>query len=169
MPGLMNNSKGFTLIEVMIALVVLAIGMLGLASIQAVGLQNNATAYMRTLAMQSAYNMADMIRTANGTDGTVTATYNNVTSTLGSAPASCIQNDTSLPDCSSSAMAAFDIYQWKERLADILPSGRGAVTRTTDIYEIKIMWDEDRTGVTGENCSGNSSVDLKCYTLHVQI
>lgn len=169
MPSLMNNSKGFTLVEVMVALVVLAIGMLGLASIQAVGLQNNATAYMRTLSMQSAYNMADMIRTANDTDGTVTASFDAVTSTLGSAPASCIQNNTTLPNCNSTAMATFDIYQWKERLADILPSGRGAVTRTGEIYEIKIMWDEDRTGVTGEACSGDSSVDLKCYTLHVQI
>ena len=162
------HNKGFTLIEVMVSLVVMSIGMLGLASIQAISIQNNQTAYMRTLAMQSAYNIADLIRTGSDSDGTITSVFDAVTSTVPSAPTNCIVNDSST-SCSAADMAASDIYQWKKNLETLLPSGRGAITRSGSIYEIKIMWDEDRTGETGEGCDPTDADDLKCYQLFIQI
>lgn len=164
-----SSNKGFTLVEVMIALVVMAIGMLGLASIQAVGLQNNMTAYNRTLAMQAAYNMADIIRTSKTTTGTITSTFNSVNSGIpNTAPTNCIVNDAAVA-CSVTDMAAADIYQWKLRLNDLLPSGRGKVSKSGDVYTIDIMWDEDRTGATGEDCNPADPDDLKCLTIEVQI
>lgn len=161
-----NPQAGFTLLEVMIALVIFSVGLLGLAGIQAIALQSNNAAYMRTIAMQHTYNMADLIRTASDGEGVIDSTFTDgFTSALGSAPTNCIV-DNATTECSLSEMAAFDIYHWKKRLADELPSGRGTLSRTDDIFEIKIMWDEKRTGATGENCSGTS--DLKCYTIHIQ-
>jgi len=163
-----RQQTGFTLLEVMIAMVIFSIGLLGLAGIQAVAMKNNNTAYLRTIAMQHSYNMADLIRTSTSPTGAVETTFSNVTSALGSEPPDCIV-DNATTNCSSSEMATFDIFHWKKRLAskDGLPSGRGTVTLDvpTSIYEIKIMWDEDRTGTIGESC-GTS--DLKCYIIHIQ-
>ena len=164
-----NKQTGFTLLEVMIAMVIFSIGLLGLAGIQGVSLQSNNSAYMRTVAMQYSYNMADLIRTATDGDGVVDATYTDgfSSSLPGTEPTDCIVNDATT-NCSLSDMADFDIYHWKKSLADKdrgLPSGRGTLTKNGDIFEIKIMWDENRTGTTAETC-GTS--DLKCYIIHIQ-
>ena len=168
-PEQTNKSSGFTLLEVMIAMVIFAVGMLGLAGIQALALQNNNTAYMRTIAMQQSYNMADLLRLSKDFNEVIDSNYAPVTTALGSTPSKdCIADDLTT-NCSISELAVFDIFHWKTRMAKALPAGRGTVTKTGNVYEIIIMWDEKRTGVTGEGCSGNSAVDLKCYTLHAGV
>ena len=163
-----KHNTGFTLLEVMVAMVIFSIGMLGLAGIQGTSLQNNNVAYMRTIAMQQSYNMSDIIRANTDFDGTVDSSFDSISSTLGSVPTACIVDNNST-ECTTAQMAAFDIYHWKRSLQNELPSGRGKVTKTGNVYEIIIMWDEKRTGVTGESCSGDSTVDLKCYKLHIQV
>jgi type IV pilus assembly protein PilV len=54
--------SGFTLLEVMVALLVFSIGLLGLAGLQASSLQNNKTADMRSVAIIAAHDMAERIR-----------------------------------------------------------------------------------------------------------
>ena len=60
--NLMNKNTGFTLIEVLIAMLVLAVGLLGLAGLQATSLKNNQSAYNRSQATQLAYDIADRMR-----------------------------------------------------------------------------------------------------------
>ena len=162
-----RRQTGFTLLEVMISLVIFSIGMLGLAGIQAISIQSSGIAYMRTLAMQSAYDMADIVRASADFNNNVDTAFSSVTTTLGSEPTACQSDST--PNCTPSQMAAFEIYHWKSNLRDVLPSGRGKVTSSGNTYTVTVMWDQDRTGVTGENCGGDSSVDLKCYTLQARI
>ena len=162
-----KSQTGFTLLEVMISIVIFSIGMLGLAGLQATSIQSNNIAYMRTIAMQSAYDMADIIRANANFNNTVDGAFSNVTTTLGSEPTACQSDGT--PDCDSSEIAAFEIYYWKSNLSDLLPSGRGTVSLAPGTYTITVMWDQDRTGATGEDCGTDSSVDLKCYTLQARI
>ncbi len=63
----MKTNTGFTLIEVLIAMLVLAVGLLGLAGLQATSLRNNQSAYNRSQATQLAYDLADRMR-ANFTE-----------------------------------------------------------------------------------------------------
>ena len=56
------KQRGFTLLEVMIALLIFSIGLLGLAGLQAGGLRSNNQAQLRTIAVIQAYDMADRIR-----------------------------------------------------------------------------------------------------------
>lgn len=163
-----KKSCGFTLLEVMVAMVIFSVGMLGLAGIQAIALQNNNTAYLRTIAMQQAYNMADLLRSSTDFDGFVDPAFNPVTTSLGAEPTSCIANNDTT-DCTATQMAQFDIYHWKNRLQQELPSGRGTVTKNADVFEIIIMWDEKHTGATGEGCDEDSTTDLKCYIIHIQV
>jgi len=158
-------SRGFTLVEVMVALVIFSIGLLGLAGLQASGIRSNNLSMSRSMAMIQAYNIADRIR-ANAA-GMANGDYDNVTTTIGGAPTSCIANQ-----CTPDQLAAFDIWEWNNFNKKLLPKGRGTVTRINPapatLFRITVMWDEDRTGATGENCSGNSAVDLKCYTMTVE-
>lgn len=164
-----KKSSGFTLLEVMISMVIFSVGMLGLAGIQAIALQNNTTAYMRTIAMQQSYNMADLLRSSANFDGVVDSTFDSVSTSIGSDPTKdCIADDTAT-NCTTTELAVFDIFHWKTRMDKELPSGKGTVEKDGDVYEIIIMWDEKRTGATGEDCDADDADDLKCYTLHIQV
>lgn len=160
-----KRSSGFTLLEVMIAMVIFSIGLLGLAGIQAVSLKNNHSAYTRTITMQLAYNMADVMRASTDNEGNISSDFDDVTDAIpGTAPTSCIQkNGATAPNCTDTNLAAFELYHWKKRIDDTLASGIGTIKKNGDVYTITIMWDEDRTGTTGKTCT-----DLKCYTLDIQ-
>ena len=116
------KSRGFTLLEVLIAVVVLSIGLLGIASLQAFGQRSNHSAYLRSQATALAYDMIDRIR-AN-TAGLLNGNYNAIDTTAG--PYSNPGCDSIT--CSSSQMAQYDMYDWQQELATQLPAGNGKVT-----------------------------------------
>lgn len=149
----------------MIAMVIFSIGLLGLAGIQGVSLKNNHSAYTRTVSMQLAYNIADVIRASTDHEGNITSAFDDVSDAIpGTAPTSCVQkNGGAAPDCTETSLAAFELYHWKKRLEDTLPSGLGTIKKNADVYTITILWDEDRTGTADKTCAA-----LKCYTLDIQ-
>lgn len=114
---------GFTLLEILVAIVVLSIGLLGLAGLQVVSLNNNQTAYYRSIATQQAYDMADRMR-AN-IAGIAAGNYDNLTATLPADPG-CIASGTS--GCTTLAnVATTDQFQWLTNNAAMLPAGAGTV------------------------------------------
>jgi type IV pilus assembly protein PilV len=153
------NCHGFTMIEVLVAIFVLAIGLLGLAGLQASSLKNNTSAYTRSQAQLLAYDMLDRMR-ANQ-QGVTDGNYDDLLGTTPSNP-SCISSG-----CSVAQLAQHDAYEWTTVLAQTLPSGTGLVTGNGagSIFTITVMWDDERTGATGTNCSDDHSVDLTCFTL----
>ena len=58
-----DRQRGFTLLEVLIAVMLLAVGLLGLAGLQAVSLRNNHSAYLRSQATMLTYEIIDGMRT----------------------------------------------------------------------------------------------------------
>jgi type IV pilus assembly protein PilV len=58
----MTNQRGFTLTEVLIAVLVLAVGLLGLAGLQLAGMKSNHSAYLRSQATIVAYDLLDRMR-----------------------------------------------------------------------------------------------------------
>jgi len=157
-----SMQRGFTLLEVMIALMIFSIGLLGLAGLQAGGLRSNNQAQLRTIAVIQAYDMADRIR-ANPR-GVADGDYNAIDNSNPTA-GNCITNT-----CTATQMATYDYYEWETTNQRTLPSGHGTITSAlvggvARLFTVTVMWDEDRTGVTGTNCSGNPTVDLKCYAL----
>jgi type IV pilus assembly protein PilV len=114
-----SRQAGFTLLEVLVALIILAIGLLGLASLQAVGLRSNHSAQLRTQANILSYDIMDRMRAnLRGLDHAGTLQYHNGTAA---------DNDCETNNCDPGQMAAFDLFQWDAALADALPSGRGLV------------------------------------------
>lgn len=124
------SQSGFTLIEILIAVIVLALGLLGLAGLQATGMRNNTSSYLRSQATFLAYDMADRIRAnrQNALDGH----YN---MTLKDTP-------------TGTTLADLDKQEWKVLLGDRLPSGNGSVASnqigTKTIFTITVEWDDSR-------------------------
>lgn len=127
-----RGAAGFTLIEVLITVLVMALGLLGGAALQAVALKNNRTALQHSYAQFYAYEIADCMR-ANR-PAAVAGSYN---------------LDFNSP-ASGSSIAASDMGTWKAALAQDLPSGEGKVTVQADgAATIWVRWSEgihaDRT------------------------
>ncbi|MEJ2645821.1 MAG: type IV pilus modification protein PilV [Gammaproteobacteria bacterium] len=137
-------SRGFTLIEVLVALVVLAIGLLGLAGLQTAGLKYDHSAYEYSQATQLAYDILDRMR-ANRDTATSTSAYQ--TGLNDPIPAPSVDCSVAGNTCSGNDMALFDINQWKTQLAETLPGGKASVTFSDTatgqrIYTITIQWDD---------------------------
>lgn len=160
--GGLCRESGMSLIEVLVALLILSIGLLGIAGLQLNSLRANTGSYWQSQATWLAYDMSDRIR-ANPV-GTGLGHYDNL-DTKGASDQGCI---TSANGCAGTALANQDAYEWGLRLAN-LPGGRGLVTAsgTTDLI-VTVMWDDQRTGATGTNCSGDPAVDLTCFSLTVR-
>lgn len=145
----MKKTKGFTLIEVLVTVVVLAIGLLGLAGLQATGMRFNHSAYLRSQATILSYDIFDRMR-ANKTQAEGTMAYAiDITETKSTT--SYCETDAShtTPDsCSPSQIAAFDLNRWKSALAEKLPSGDGSIlvddTGSGRIYIVTVQWDDSR-------------------------
>ena len=158
--------SGFTLLEVMIALVIFSIGLLGLAGLQAGGLRSNTQAQLRTIATIQAYDMAERIR--SNPRGVQDGDYNALDDTTPTA-GDCISNT-----CTAAEMATYDYYEWELNTQNALPSGHGTVSSAsvgggaTRLFTVTVMWDEERTGVNGTGCSGDPTIDLKCYIMEFE-
>ena len=152
-----TRQHGFTLLEVMIALVIFSIGLLGLAGLQARSLQSNTAAHYRTVAAVLAYDMADRLR-ANPA-GVANGDYANLTAAPGAAPApNCVT-----AACTPTEQAAYDYYEWTTLAANQLPDGFGTVTGAGNQYTITVMWNEERTNVANQDCN-----NLTCYQMVIE-
>lgn len=160
-----NQQTGFTMLEILVAIVILSFGLLGLAGLQATGLKNNYSAYMRSQANLLAYDIIDRMR-ANK-QGVINGNYNAL---LVNAPTDPKCIDTT-DGCTVAQMAQHDAFEWSIILNELLPKGQGKVIGNGQgsIFTITIMWDEHRTGATGTDCSGNPKVDLTCFELSTKI
>jgi type IV pilus assembly protein PilV len=111
--------QGFTLLEVLIALLVMSIGLLGIGKMMMMSARANDSAYMRSQATALAYTILDAMR-ANRTYALTPPYYDAV------APASqtCAQTTTG---CTADLQAQNDMFLWTQSLAAELPGGRGTV------------------------------------------
>lgn len=131
-----RRTCGFTLIEVLVAVLILSIGLLGLAELQVVGLRNNFSAYLRSQATQLTYDIAERMR-ANPA-GLAAGAY------LGGATNDDCETDT----CTGAQMAGYDLRQWQNALtAAQLPGGVASITQAGGIYRIEVSWSEMESGV----------------------
>lgn len=101
-----GSQQGFTLIEVMVALVVLSIGLLGMAAMQISSLQANREAYIRTQAVIATYEIIDRIR-ANPEQLASYATGK------GDLPGAAVNCEGASVTCSAAQMVGYDLGQWK--------------------------------------------------------
>jgi len=129
------KQSGFTLLEILVAMLVLAIGLLGLAGLMTSSMRNNLSASHRTQATWMAYDIVDRMR-ANR----VNAVAGSYVTAMGTA-ATCAPAATS-----TTATPAQDIAAWKNQLACALPAGNGsiAIDPNTRVATIQVQWNDSR-------------------------
>lgn len=172
-----RGQSGFTLVEILIAVVIFSIGLLGIAGLQVSGMRFTHDSQLRSIAVAQAETMADMMR-ANES-GMQQGYYN-----IQNAMPDDFDPDCGAVVCTSEERAVYDLKVWntttldapKEAVADVLPSGHGVVCidSTPDdgtlgawecdnvgiVYAIKIEWNERTVGNDDVAQRGNTDTNV---------
>lgn len=148
-----HTNTGFSLLEVLIALLILAVGLLGMASLMLHSMKSNQSSYQRTQASLLAYDMAERLR-LNPTIATAGNSY-----VIGStaSPGSAVTCPSGT--CTAAQSSAVDVYEWSKAINDQQLSG--TVTRNGNIYTINVSWDVSFTAADNGCGAGQCSFELK--------
>lgn len=141
----LSAARGFSLVEALVALVVMSIGLLGIAALYVESLRSGTSALLRSQAVALASDMADRIRA----NPTAAGAYDKAVDATGAVVANC-ENATG---CTPAEMASTDIARWYQLVDDrgdnpaqgrlALPGGRGTVVSVAGpprVYTITVSW-----------------------------
>jgi type IV pilus assembly protein PilV len=137
-PARARTEAGFTLLEVLVALAVLTVGLLGLASLLVGGLRDTRSALQHTTATTLLGDMADRIR-ANRPAAAAYAL--SAGATLDAPAATC----TAAGECTPTQLAALDLYRWQRTVLDALPEAQTSIVVSVDAAgahtcEVTLQW-----------------------------
>jgi len=148
-----RKQQGFLMLEVLVAIVVLSIGMLGILGVILNSLKFTTSSNYRTIAAQQSYAMAETMRASVIN----ILAYNNVATPTGSVD--CMTSPPGAACTTSAQVASNDVFMWNARLQAMLPIGRGVVCQDsaagagaagsfactgTGQFVVKVCWDESR-------------------------
>jgi type IV pilus assembly protein PilV len=187
------HGRGFSLVEVMVAVVVICIGLLGIAKLQALALSNTSTARLRSLAALEAASLASAMHsnreywastpptsivvtpnpapappTIVSSDAAMAAT---ATADLGAAfpalPQTCVGNAASGPVCPAPNLAAFDLAWWLTSLNALLPNP-GATINCSNAAPaactIQITWTENAVAMNSQQTNAPNAAQFQTPT-----
>jgi type IV pilus assembly protein PilV len=181
------RAGGFTLIEVLVALIVTCIGLLGIAKIQALVYANTGSASVRALVAIQASGLAATMHanrvywSAGSAPSPLTITgttiSDNTLNTTATGVTDCNLGGASAP-CTPALLAAFDLHTWARGISGLLPG----LTPTTTITcppanipvtcTIQITWSEKTVSLNSQSAAGTTSgttgTFAPTYTLYVE-
>lgn len=174
-----KNQQGATLIEILVTMLVVAIGLLGAAGLQLAATRYQQTAQMRNQAVMQAQFITEKIKANN--NAVIDATPPNPTSTYLAPQAYAAATLAALPAdpvcglttaCTSAQSAVKDMRDWRLSL-QALPDGRGAIFPLTGAggetdrtaRQVIVMWQEKQQNEVGTAANPNPDpvpVDQGC-------
>jgi type IV pilus assembly protein PilV len=174
------TKRGFTLLEVLIALLIFSLGLMGLAGLLTTSVKTNHSAYLRTQAIFLAQGMADRMRANPLALWNSTTNYNlhTVVTTVGTAPtaASVTASPTNCASgCDFGAIATRDLQIFQNQLLQFLPNAGVAIKCTAvasppapnwlltlppyaQSCEMQISWTQ--LPITGQNAAQIATPDI---------
>jgi type IV pilus assembly protein PilV len=144
----MRNIQGFSLVEVLVALLVLSVGLLGMAGLQGYSLSSSYDAHLRTQATALTQDIIGRMRANRDM-----ATSNNYQTSLAEIPE--LSHNCNESTCTPAQLANFDLIEWKCALGAYienevcmdfaldatLPQGDGEIVQLADgQIQISVNW-----------------------------
>lgn len=181
------RSAGFSLVEVLIALIVFSVGLLGIAKMEAMALATTATSSRRAIAALEASSLASTMHLNRGfwasgaaSSLVINVSGSTVTNPPGGATVSCDQGNAN--PCSDVSLAASDLGTWASSLAAMLPNDVATVTcnaATPLQCTIQIQWSEQAVAMysgqglsastpASETAGTTAAIQNPTYTLYVE-
>ncbi len=149
---------GFTLLEVMVAVFVLALGVIGAAGMQLTAHRTRQQSALLSEAVQMASAMADKMRAnvaqmtlGDAANSYLNLSYDGATQAAPGAPATLCFSQAA--NCDSAQMAQFDIYELEQQISARLPGGRLVICRDAQV------WDAGRKALTWA-CDGGAAAPI---------
>lgn len=175
-----TTQGGFTLVEILVTVLILAVGSLGIASLQLAGLKYASGSYARTQAVLLADDMANRIKSNREfalnlqDDGSLGATTPYLIAAYGTNVTST--NDCLQVECSDEQLAEYDLDTWLAEVRRVLPSGDGQVTiidrnspvtgQTERQFNIGLQW---RQVANSTNREGDDDDEVQEFTFRISI
>jgi type IV pilus assembly protein PilV len=174
---MIRRGRGFSLVEVMVALVVMSIGLLGIAKMQAAALSNTAIASTRSLAAIEAASLAASMHANRGywSSPKVAASITLQGATVTPNVANPV--DCTAATCAPADLAEYDLQQWTTAALQVLPPDYLATitctpTVTPPNCTIQIQWAVKSVAVNKDGqaqaANPNLSLNLPQYELYVE-
>ncbi len=160
-----HKQKGFSLIEALVAFLILSVGMLGIASLQTMSLKSGHTAALRTVAVVKVDEILESMRS----NPTAVASYAAGTADMGT-DNGCSQTAVLPAACAPGQMALDELFRWKRSLIEALPNNAATTASvvitppvppaTMNIIVVSVNWSE-RDVETGNAANMNYSVAVQ--------
>ncbi|MGC4059576.1 MAG: type IV pilus modification protein PilV [Aquabacterium sp.] len=160
----MRQQQGFSLIEVLVAALVIALGILAMIAMQVNATRLTKTSEIRTLGAMLAGDLADRMR-ANRTgflsgNYTLTTKYPNAPTSTDSTKAIACNGSAKL--CTTQEIAQSDLADWRLAVSRALPNGAAwisTVDATDEAVDVWLIWNEaterNTSDRNGDECVGN--------------
>ena len=177
------QQRGFTLLEVMVSLMIISVGLLGVAKMQALALTNTSVASMRSLAAIQAASLAATMHenraywtsaapAANAGGITVTGTGPGSSPTIvGTGLTAAVDCTTgTAPYCTPDQLAAYDVQQWAAAVNSVLPNYTATITcnaASPVSCTVSITWQERAVALNTAQAA-TTSLQAPIYTLYVE-
>lgn len=139
--------QGLGMVEFLVALLVFSSAMMGLMSAQLAGSRASVESTQRAAAIALVRDMIERIRSNSGQLNAYSLTYTGGAAGRLAQP----ENDCDSGDCSPSQLAAFDLWQWQQRLLDgaeqapehpggLLLSPRACIFQANGVARVVVSW-----------------------------
>jgi type IV pilus assembly protein PilV len=183
LPHRAPRARGFTLVEVMVALVVICVGLLGIASMQGLALSSASSARQRSLAAIEAASLAASMHTNrvfwlnNAGSDTITVKATTVTDPAGKVTLgkNCyLAGASTTAQCNPQQMAGYDLQNWANAVNALLPNPVSTVTCGTTVplsCTIDIKWVEQAVAANKQEAAAASTAagfENTEYVLYVE-
>lgn len=131
--GAGGRGRGFTLMEVLVSVLILSVGVLGVAGLQTLSLQNTSNSLLRTRATMMAYEIIDRARANRGQSYAIAL-----------ADPAPVGVDCEIQNCNPAQLRDYEQTVWKNDLGADLPNGNGSIVIAGASMTVTVQWQDDR-------------------------
>ena len=159
----MHDHKGFTLLELLIALLIVAIGVLGHAKMQVRSMDTAQRGSFAQTANTALLDLAQRMRANSAIASQFVINHTNTDNAI-TGTTDCFANT-----CTDAQFAQAELAEWFNNLQGRLPFPRFSVAQNGDLYTLTLIWDAAKQGVGSNSCNTANVNSYQCGSMDIWI